>query len=176
MKQLIILFILIGGWSVAQNNVQLKNALIIGQMDKPEDRYSAEINLVELFASHGIVAKPSLNYVKVGQDSRILAEDSLRALLAAQGIDTYVIVSVRGFDRKFKSSSQKSLVETLEAGNLFRLYRDGAVSVSFEFIFYRNGEFVGNDIIKCGNISDRDSVIKRLRKKTNKRLTKKWMR
>lgn len=176
MKQLIILFILLSGWSSAQTNVQLKNALVIGQMDKPEDRYSIEINLVELLASHSLVAKPSLNYVKVGQDSRILAEDSLRTLIASHGIDTYVIVSVRGFDRKFKSSTQKSLTETLEAGNLFRLYRDGAVSVSFEFTFYRNGQYVGNDIVKCGNISDRDSVVKRLRKKTNKRLVKKWMK
>jgi hypothetical protein len=82
---------------------------------------------------------------------------------------------VRGYDRKYKPTNLRDdLVTALNAGNLFPIYREEVVSVSFEFTFFRNGQFVCSDIVKCGNVSDRDSVIKRFRKLVAKRIEKKW--
>ncbi len=156
-------------------NINLNNVLVVGQLDKADDRYSIEVALTELLANNGIKALPSMNILKVGNDPQILASDSIKDLLKGKGIDTYVLVSVRGFDKKFKpAKNQGTLNQILTEGHLFPIYRDEAVSVSFEFFFYRNGEFVGTDIIKCGNISSRDTVMKRFRKKLNKRIPKHW--
>lgn len=177
MKQLFLLLVLFTApISFAQKtDINLKNALVIGQLDKQEDRYSIEINVTELLTEAGIKAIPSLNVMKLGSDASNLASDSLQKIVASKGIDTYVLVSVRGYDRKFKRSERNDdLATALNSGNLFPLFRDEVVSVSFEFLFYRNGQFVGSDIIKCGNVSDRDSVIKRFRKAVAKRIVKKW--
>jgi hypothetical protein len=156
-------------------NLNLSNAAVVGQLDKADDRYSIEVALTEMLANNGIKAMPSMNILKVGNDPQILASDSIKELLKSKGFDTYVLVSVRGFDKKFKpAKNHGSLTQILTEGHLFPIYRDEAVSVSFEFFFYRNGEFIGTDIVKCGNISSRDTVMKRFRKKLNKRIPKHW--
>lgn len=156
-------------------NLDLTNVLVVGQLDKADDRYSIEVALTELLANNGVKALPSMNILKVGNDLQILATDSIKNLLKGKGFDTYVLVSVRGFDKKFKlAKNHGTLSQILTEGHLFPIYRDEAVSVSFEFFFYRNGEFVGTDIVKCGNISSRDTVMKRFRKKLNKRISKHW--
>lgn len=177
MKQLFLLLVLFTApLSFAQKtDINLTNALVIGQLDKQEDRYSIEINVTELLTEAGIKAIPSLNVMKLGSDASNLASDSLQKIVAAKGIDTYVLVSVRGYDRKFKRSERNDdLATALNSGNLFPLFRDEVVSVSFEFLFYRNGQYLGSDVVKCGNVSDRDSVIKRFRKAVAKRIVKKW--
>jgi len=116
-----------------------------------------------------------LNILKLGSDASILTSDSLQRVVASKGIDTYMLVSVRGYDRKYKVTEKKDDLQTaLSAGNLFGIYREEIVSVSFEFTFYRNGQWVFSDIVKCGNVSDLDSVIKRFRKAVAKRIEKKW--
>jgi hypothetical protein len=173
---LTLLIALIGNCMFGQvNDLHLTNALVVGQLDKSEDRYTIEINLTELLTDAGIKAIPSLNMMKLGSDASLLANDSIQKVIAAKGIDTYVIVSVRGFDRNFKPTKRSDdLNSALGAGSLFPIYREEVVSVSFEFLFYRNGQFVGSDIVKCGNVSERDTVIKRFRKKLSKRIVKKW--
>jgi hypothetical protein len=173
---LTILFVVsTAGYFAQLSDLHLTNALVVGQLDKPEDRYTVEINLTEMLTNAGIKAVPSLNMMKLGSDASMLATDSIQRLVAAKGIDTYVIVSVRGFDRRFKPSVRKDDLNTaLGAGSLFPIYREEVVSVSFEFLFYRNGQFVASDIVKCGNVSERDTVIKRFRKKLTKRIVKKW--
>lgn len=166
----------IGIRSIAQlSDLQLTNALVVGQLNKPEDRYTIEINLTEMLSDAGIKAIPSLNMTRQGSDASILSSDSIQRLVSAKGIDTYVIVSVRGFDRNFKRSEHLDDLNTaLGAGSLFPIYRDEVVSVTFEFLFYRNGRFIASDIVKCGNVSERDTVIKRFRKKVARRIAKKW--
>jgi hypothetical protein len=173
---LTILFVVsTAGYFAQLSELHLTNALVVGQLDKPEDRYTVEINLTEMLTNAGIKAVPSLNMMKLGSDASMLATDSIQRLVTAKGIDTYVIVSVRGFDRRFKPSVRKDDLNTaLGAGSLFPIYREEVVSVSFEFLFYRNGQFVASDIVKCGNVSERDTVIKRFRKKVAKRIVKKW--
>lgn len=169
-------FIFFGLGLFAQlSELHLKNALVVGQLDKPEDRYTIEINMTEILNNEGIRAIPSLNMTKLGSDASQLATDSIQQLVTAKGLDTYIIVSVRGFDRHFKPSVRKDDLNTaLASGSLFPVYREEVVSVSFEFLFYRNGRFVASDIVKCGNVSGRDTVIKRFRKKVTKRIEKKW--
>ena len=167
---------------IAQNKIHsqtktlgLKNVLVIGQLDKPEDRYSMEINVTEIFTDLGIKAIPSLNMLKLGTDASLIATDSIKQVISAKGIDTYLLVSVRGYDKIFKATNMNDDLNTaLGAGNLFPLYRDEIVSVSFEFKFFRNGAMVQYDIIKCGNVSNRDAVIKKLRKQLRKISVKKW--
>jgi hypothetical protein len=177
MKNLTLLLLLFVAVNVQaqKESIQLKNALVVGQLDKAEDRYSVEINLTELLTEAGVKAVPSLNILKMGSDASIIATDSIQKLIASKGIDTYILVSVRGYDKKFKKTHRKDELKTaLDAGNLFPIYRDEIVSVSFEFMFYRNGQFIGSDIVKCGNVSSRDTVIKRFRKSVAKRIVKKW--
>ncbi len=178
MKNLLVGLLFFTNFSVfAQvENLKLKNALVIAQLDQEEDRFSIEINLTELLSTAGIKAVPSLNLMKIGNDAVILASDSIQEMARSMGVDTYMLVSVRGYDKKFKPSSCKDdLQQALSVGNLFPMYRDEIVSVSFEFIFYRNGQCVGSDIVKCGNVSDRESVLKKFRKQITKKITNDWL-
>lgn len=157
--------------------LHLKNCVVIGQLDDPNDRYALEINLTDLLVTNGVKTIPSLNMLKLGGDAIVLASDTLQQQLLAKGVDTYMLVSVRGYDRRFKVSEyQPDLKEALEATSLFNLYREDIVSVSIEFKFYRNNKFVYGDMVKCGNIGTREEVIKRLRNKLEKRIGKKWKR
>ena len=156
--------------------LNIKNALVVGQLDKGEDRYTLEVNLTELLTQQGVKAIPSLNMMKMGSDAVLLATDSLQQLVKSKGVDTYILVTIRGYDKRFKLSACKDDLSTaLSIGNLFPMYREEAVSVSFEFLFYRNGQCIGTDIVKCGNVADRDSVIKRFRKVMARRIQNKWI-
>ncbi|GAB5416900.1 MAG: hypothetical protein Crog4KO_17670 [Crocinitomicaceae bacterium] len=158
-----------------QEPLNLTNVVIIGQMDDPADRYSVEISMTELFANMGVKAKASLNLMKQGADSQVLASDSVSDLISGQGFDTYMLISVRGYDKRYKASTvNESFSESLGRGNLFSLYQEGIVSVSLEFKFFRNGVMVHNEIVKCGGAGSREKVMRKLRKKVMKRLRKSW--
>ena len=149
--------------------------LVIGQFDRPDERYAVEVTLTELFSKQGLKAMPSLNILKQGSDPLVLASDTLQQLLLGKNIKTYLVVNVRGYDRRFKPSEiDVSLQEMLGRTSIYHIYREEATSVSFEFTIYKNGTMFFRDILKCSNISDRDSVIKRIRKKLPKRMAKKW--
>ena len=90
-----------------KTKLNLTNAIVVGQTDNGPDRYSIEVNLTEILNSKGVTAVPSLNIIKTGADSKILASDSMKAVLAAKGIDTYILVTVRGYDRKFKPAKNQ---------------------------------------------------------------------
>lgn len=164
------------GVSFAQtNNVKLNNVLVVGQLDKSEDRFTLEINFTELLANAGIKSMASLNVLKQGSNPTILATDSIQNMLKLKGIDTYVLVSVRGYDRKFKpAKNHDSLSVELASGHLFPLYRDEISSITFEFKFYRNGVFVGYDLVKLGSVNSREAVLKKFRKKIGKRILSHW--
>lgn len=131
--------------------------------------------MTQLFNAYGVKAMPSLNLVKIGQDAAALASDSVMGIVKQKGFDTYVILNVRGYDRKYKpSTTVLTLEETLERGSLYSIHAEAIVSVTFEIRVFRNGEFVGIDSIKCGNIGERDSVLRKLSKQIEKRLEKKW--
>ncbi len=85
----------------------LKNALVISQMDKQSDRFSIEVAVSEILTSEGIKNALALNLIKQGGDPQIILSDSIKNGLATKGIDTYMLISVRGYDKKFKASTQK---------------------------------------------------------------------
>lgn len=152
----------------------LTNALIVGQMDKEDERYFLEIALTEFFADRGVKCVPSINILKQGSDLDLLATDSLRSIVRAKGLDTYLLVSVRGYDSRFKKSEQRNDFKTaLEYGTLFGLYRDEVTNVTFEFFFYRNDALVKTQMIRVGNINSKESVMKRVKKKLARKM-KRW--
>ena len=158
-----------------KTSIFLDNALVIGQMDTPEDRYSIEITLTEMFSRNNVKAVPSLNVLKLGSDARSLASDSIQEIVTSKGVDTYCVVTIRGFDRKYTVSNKSDdLATTLDQASFFDLYRLDAVSVSFQFKFFRDNVCVHSEIVKCGNIGSRETVIKRFRKKVGKRIKKSW--
>jgi hypothetical protein len=171
-----ILFVVLSMTSFGQlSNLKLRNVVVVGQFDKFEERYTIESTLTNLLNDYKIKSTPSVNYVKTGESATILAEDSLSQILKEKGFDTYVIVSVRGYDRKYNISEVKyPFKEKLDQGTLREIYRNAAVSVTFEFAFYRNGELVAIDQIKCNNISDRETTLKRFVSRTEKRIANKW--
>ncbi len=153
---------------------QLTNAFIVAQLDRPEEKFSLEINLAELFSEQGVTVFPSLNILKQGQNPTVLASDSVTSILKNKQLDTYVLVSVRGYDRNYrKKSNLTSLLEELSSSHLFPLYRDDIVSLTIEFLFYQNGNQVYSDLLKIKNINNKDSVLKKLHKKLPK-LIHKW--
>lgn len=171
----ILLFFALGTAQAQLDKLDLKTVLIVAQLDKPEDRFTMEVNLAELLAESGVKTMVSLNALKQGADITLLSEDSIRKQIEQKGIDTYVLVSVRGFDKKFKDAKQHSdLFTELRTGHLFPIYRDEVTSVTFEFNFYRQGQFVAYDMIKIGSVGSRDDVIKKLRKKLPSRIQKNW--
>lgn len=159
----------------AKTSISLTNTLVIGQMDTPSDRYSIEITLTEMLTNYGVKAVPSLNVLKLGSDSRALATDSIQRIIAAKGVDTYCIVSIRGFDRNYDvANTADDFATSLDQASFFELYRADAVSISFQFKFFRGNKCVHSEIVKCGNIGSRESVLKRFRKKVGKRIKKSW--
>ena len=115
--------------------------------------------------------------MKLGQSPLVLISDSIVKLIKQNDIDTYLLLSVRGFDRRFKVSGIKDDLQTaLGLSGLFGLYREDIVSISFEVKFFRDSRLIYSEIIKCGNIGDRESVIKRFRKKLRKCIIKKWVK
>lgn len=158
-----------------KTSISLQNALVIGQMDTPEDRYSIEITLTQMLANMGVKAVPSLNVLKLGSDARSLATDSIQKVIATKGVDTYCLVTIRGFDRKYTvSNNADDLGTALDQASFFEMYRADAVSISFQFKFFRDNKCVHSEIVKCGNIGSRESVLKRFRKKVGRRIKKSW--
>jgi hypothetical protein len=176
MKRLIVFTLLFLSFQsgAQKQEFSLTNALIVGQMDKDDERYFLEIALTEFFADRGVKCVPSINILKQGSDLEMLATDSLRSVVRAKGIDTYLLVSVRGYDSRFKKSEQKRDFQTaLGYGTLFGLYREEVTNVTFEFYFYRNDEIVKSQMIRVGNVNSKESVMKRVKKKLARKM-KRW--
>ena len=157
------------------SSLGLKNIFLVAQLEIPEDKFTAEINIAELLTNAGIITVPSLNIVKHGGSLSLLASDSIITLLKEKERDTYMLVSVRGYDRTFRNNTRNflTLQAELESSHLFPLYRNDIVSVTLEFLFYRDGIVVHNELLKLNNVSNKEGVMKKLAKKLPK-LINKW--
>lgn len=157
-----------------RNLEPINQAVVIGQMDKEDDRFMLEVTLAEFFTERNVKVIPSLNVLKQGAELPLLLSDSMQQVLAQKNVNTYIICRVRGYDRKFKASTTKpTFEEALNYGSLFSLYREELVNISFEFFIYQNGQLTVNDIVRCANVSSRDKVLIRLKKKLDKKY-RKW--
>lgn len=175
-KQILFLIVVISSISAFSQDLKLSNALIVSHMDKQQDRFTLEIACSEVLANAGVKNGVSLNVLKQGGDPQVLLTDSITQILNAKGLNTLMLVSVRGYDKRFKVSEQKmTLSEDLSIDNLFPIYKEDIVSVSFEFHFYRDGKLVYADIMKVGGAGSREKVMKKFRKKLAKKVAKDWM-
>lgn len=176
MRILPVLLIFLAFQVAFSQGLALKECIVIGQFDKPEDRYALEVNLCEILNAMHVKATPASNYVKQGGSSMVLASDSSLKALTQKGFNTYCLVNVKGYDNRFKKSENPPIFKDgLERATIYSLYKEEISNVSFEFIFYRNGLPVYNDVYRVGNIGDRDDVIKRLKKKFPKHILKNWL-
>jgi hypothetical protein len=157
-------------------NIKLTNAVVITQFDKEEDRYAMQALMTDMLQGYQIKALPLMNVLKQGEDPQHLLNDSIQKVLLEKGFDTYLVVNVRGYDRTFKPSEDtQTLAELLETTSIYHIYRDEATSVSFEFSIYKEGKLISRQVLRCGNVSDRDSVLKRLRKRLPKKVLPSWI-
>lgn len=157
-------------------NIKLTNAVVITQFDKEEDRYAMQALMTDMLQGYQIKALPLMNVLKQGEDPQHLLNDSIQKVLLQKGFDTYLVVNVRGYDRTFKPSEDtQTLAELLETTSIYHIYRDEATSVSFEFSIYKEGKLISRQVLRCGNVSDRDSVLKRLRKRLPKKVLPSWI-
>lgn len=181
MKKVLVSFLflcscLLGFSQVKNAPLKLNNALIVSHLDKQADQFSLEIAVSDVLSKAGVKNMVSLNVLKAGGDPQVLMTDSLTQLLKGKGINTLLLVSVRGFDNRFRpSSGNMTLAEDLAADNLFPIYKEDVVSVTFEFHFYREGKLVYTDLLKIGGINSRDKVLRKFRKKLGKKVVKDWI-
>lgn len=176
MKYLVFFGLAILTQRVSAQSVKLSNAVVITQFDKEEDRYAMQALMADILKGYQIKALPVMNVLKQGEDPQHLLNDSIQQILVQKGFDTYLVVNVRGYDRTFKPSEDtQTLTELLETTSIYQIYRDEATSVSFEFSIYRDGKLVSRQVLRCGNVSDRDSVLKRLRKRLPKKVIPVWI-
>lgn len=179
LKLFLLLFLCLGANAVSAQNgakLDLKNVLIVGQFDQEEDRYSIEVALTELFSEKQVAVLPSLNLLKSGENLNALLNDSLTSIAKSKGFNTYVVVFIRGYDRRFKvSENLNTLKSVLEQGNLFTLFKEDMVSISFEFRFYQNGNCIYTEMVRVANVSSRDTVLKKFKKKVSKVIQKNWI-
>lgn len=176
MKFSILLGLLLLTHIVSAQKVKLTNAIVIAQFDKEEDRYAMQALMADLLKSYQIKVLPLMNVLKQGEEPKHLLQDSVQQILLQKGFDTYLVVNVRGYDRTFKPSEDtQTLAELLETTSIYQIYRDEATSVSFEFSIYRGGKLISREVLRCGNVSDRDSVLKRLRKRMPKKILPVWL-
>jgi hypothetical protein len=160
---------------VFSQNFKLKECVVIGQFDKPEDRYAVEVTFCEMLNAMRVKATPASNYVKQGSDINTLISDSITLELAKKGFVTYCIINVKGYDKRFKKSEVLPMFdEALERASIYKLYKEDISSVTLELIFYQNKKAVFTDVLKISNIGKRDDVIKRIKKKVPKHILRNW--
>jgi hypothetical protein len=172
------LVFVLGGCAVTQIQIEplnLSNVLVVAQQDKTEDRYNLELAVIDAMRKNNILAKSSLNIVKQGQDPIILASDSIQRKLSNEGINTYMLISVRGYDRNFNATKNiPSLKEELRSGHLFQIWRKSVRSVTFTIIFYRNEIPVHYELMKIRTGKDQEKVLERLSKRIDNRIKNAW--
>jgi hypothetical protein len=155
----------------------LKGALILVKNDKPQERFSMEANLGKLFSSYGMPILLSVNLIKEGASLSELAETKIQAEMNARNINSVLVISVRGFDTRFKPRTKipATLEEMLKEGNLNPISVDEASSVTIEFFQYVNGKFYGYHMQRLGGASSRPKVYSRLQKRLDK-LVPRWQK
>lgn len=157
-------------------SLNLKNVLIVGQQDELSDRYILEVGLLQLFTEYNIRSRASLNIVKQRGTDDFLLNDSIQQILRSEGIDTYLLVSIRGYNKRFRLSDEANPIkEEINAGHLYPLYRESASTVTFSFTFYRDMKPIHYELIKTGTVGSKDSVMKKLLKKVERKLVKEWL-
>ena len=153
----------------------LKGAMILVKNDDQQERFSMEANIGKIFSVFKMPILLSINLIKEGAPLTDLADQKIQSELNAKNINSVLVISVRGFDTRFKPRTKipPTLAEMLQEGNLNKISYEESASVTLEFFQYINGKFNGYQMLRLGGASDRAKVYNRLQKKLNK-LVPKW--
>jgi hypothetical protein len=154
----------------------ITGALLVVQNDKFDNRFSAEVNMGKIFSLLRVPLLLSVNLIKEGNPLTEIASQRVNGEMAAKGINTVLIVSVRGYDTRFKPRTiiPETLEEMLKEGNLYPLVQNEVASVTIEFFQYVGGVFKGYEMMRIGGASDKQKLYKRLQKRLERRIPR-WM-
>ena len=154
---------------------KLKGAMILVKNDKPQERFSMEANLGKLFSVYKMPILLSVNLIKEGAPLIELADERVQKEMNAKGINSVLVISVRGFDTRFSARTKipQTLAEMLQEGNLNPITAEEATTVTIEFFQYIDGKFVGYHIQRVGGAATKTKVYQRLQKRLDK-LVPKW--
>lgn len=175
-KYILIAFLLtsIQSVAVAQQKLNLKNAIVLGLLDRKDERFQMEIMLAEMLAQNNIKSKVSLNFIKEGAEIASFASDSIQEAVKKAGYETYILFSVRGYDTKFKPATFKyTLEEELKLGHLFPVFREEISNITFEFKVYRGSEMIDYKLVKVSYPS-KEGMLKKFKAKINPLIKKYW--
>ncbi len=155
----------------------LKGALILVKNDKPEERFSMESNFGKIFSTYGMPILLSINLIKERAPLSELGESKIQSELNARNINSVLVISVRGFDTRFKPRTKipQTLGEMLQEGNLNPISKEEVSSVTVEFFQYVNGKFSGYHMQRVGGAASKTKVYTRLQKRLDK-LVPNWQR
>ena len=81
MQKILFILLFFSSFSIQAQGLKLTNAILVAQLDRPEDKFTTEINLAEVFADCGVNVVPSLNLLKQGAPLSVLVTDSVKAIL-----------------------------------------------------------------------------------------------
>jgi len=176
-KLIVLLFLLMTIPIISMAQMRLENVLVVAQQDKLEDRYSMELALTNMMQTFGVTSKSALGVIPQGEFMNVLATEEMQKRVKAMGIDTYMLISVRGYDRSFTPSTNiLNMRDELNAGHMFSFWRESANSISFSVTFYRNNQPIHYELIKIKNGKNREATISKMVKAFEKRLQKSWLR
>jgi hypothetical protein len=155
------------------NNMQ--GAMLLVKNDNAQERFSVEANLGKILATYNMPLLLSINVINQGAPLKELAGARAQNEMSARGINSVLVVSIRGFDQRFKPRTKipATLEEMLEEGNLYPISQEEATTVTIEFIQYVGGKFNGYHMMRIGSASNKSKVYTRIQKKLN-RLVPKW--
>jgi hypothetical protein len=153
----------------------LKGAMLLVKNDDAKERFSVEANMGKILATYNLPLLLSINMINQGAPLKELAGARVQNEMSARGINSVLVVSIRGFDQRFKPRTKipATLEEMLEEGNLYPISQEEATTVTIEFIQYVGGKFNGYHMMRIGSASNKSKVYTRIQKKLN-RLVPKW--
>lgn len=168
-------FMMISVSSSLYGQINLDNVVVVAQQNKTADRYNLELAIMDVLRKYDVNARSGISAVKEGQGPNSLANDSIQKRLNENGFPMFMLVSVRGYDKRFTISSNNTpLNDELRAGHLFAYHREKISSVTFTVSFYRNGQPVHSELIRIKKTKSPEKVLKAFSKRIEKRLKKSW--
>ncbi len=152
----------------------MKGAMLLVKNDNAQERFSVEANLGKILATYNMPLLLSINLINQGAPLKELAGARVQNEMSARGINSVIVVSIRGFDQRFKPRTKipATLEEMLEEGNLYPLSQEDVTTVTIEFIQYVGGKFHGYHMMRVGNASNKSKVYSKIQKKLNRQIPK----
>ena len=171
----ILVLVLISTTSIVSAQINLDNVVVVAQQNKTDHRYNLELAIMEVLRKYDVNAISAISVLKDGQGPPSLANDSIQKRLSDDGYDMFMLVSVRGYDKRFSPPSNSySLNEELRAGHLFSYFEKKRSSVTFTVSFFRNGIPVHSELVRVKKTKSPEKVLASFSKKIEKRLKRVW--